>query len=290
VVRAVPGRGVADHLVAAAIVEVHVDVGQLDPLWVQEPLEDQPVPQGVDVGDPQAVGDDRPRCGPPARPDPDPVLAGEPDQVPHDQEVAREPHRPDHTQLAVDPLPDLGRDRAVPLLGPLEREVVEVLLEAEPRGRLEPGQVEPLVRGGPLAVPQVEVARLGDGQGVVAGLREFPEHLAHRRRRLQPELLGVEPQPVRVGLDLLLLDAEQHVVWLGVGGLGVVRIVRGHEGDAGAAPDVHQRAKHGSLVGHAVVLDLEVEVPGPEDVAVGRRGLLGPPGLAQQDRPGDLPG
>ena len=46
--------GVADHLAAPALVEVHVDVGHRDALGVEEPLEDQLVLDRVEVGDARA--------------------------------------------------------------------------------------------------------------------------------------------------------------------------------------------------------------------------------------------
>ena len=118
--RAVLRGHVPDHLVAPALVEVHVDVGHLDPPGVQEPLEDQVVPERIEVGDPQRVRDHRTRGRAPAGPDADAVLAREPDQVPHDQEVAREPHRRDHAELLLDAFEDRsGVSVAVPRPRPL---------------------------------------------------------------------------------------------------------------------------------------------------------------------------
>ena len=51
--------GVAQHLAAAAVVEVDVDVGHRRALGVEEPLEQQPVLDRVDVGDAQRVGHQR---------------------------------------------------------------------------------------------------------------------------------------------------------------------------------------------------------------------------------------
>jgi len=52
-VAAVRVGGVADHLAAAAVVEVDVEVRHRLPFRVEEPLEQQPVRNGVDVGDAQ---------------------------------------------------------------------------------------------------------------------------------------------------------------------------------------------------------------------------------------------
>ena len=64
---------VAHHLVAAAHREVDVDVRHRHALGVQEALEQEVVAQRVDVGDPQAVGDDRAGGRPATRADGDPV-------------------------------------------------------------------------------------------------------------------------------------------------------------------------------------------------------------------------
>ena len=113
VVGAVLGARVPDHLVAPALVEVHVDVGHLDPLRVQEALEDQSVPERVDVGDAEAVGHDRAGGRPAPRADADALLPREPDQVPDDQEVAGQTHLQDHarSRSRAGPRSPRGADR-----------------------------------------------------------------------------------------------------------------------------------------------------------------------------------
>ena len=54
---------VVDHLAAAPVVEVDVEVGHRDAVGVEEPLEDQTVLERVEVGDLHSVGDHRPRTG-----------------------------------------------------------------------------------------------------------------------------------------------------------------------------------------------------------------------------------
>ncbi len=48
---------VLDHLLAAVLAEVHVDIGHGDPLGVEEAFEKQVVGDRVDIGDPDGVGD-----------------------------------------------------------------------------------------------------------------------------------------------------------------------------------------------------------------------------------------
>ena len=114
---------VLDHAVAALDREVDVDVRHRDALGVEEALEQQLVLDRVDVGDLQAVGDDRAGRRAAPRADGDAAVLGELDEVPDDQEVGREAHLLDHAQLHLEPLDGLGGRR------------VAVAACAAPRGR-----------------------------------------------------------------------------------------------------------------------------------------------------------
>ncbi len=87
VLAAVLARDVLDHLAAAPLAEVDVDVGQRHALGIQEALEDQVVLDRIDVGDAQAVGDEAAGRRAAARADRDALLARVADEVPDDQEV-----------------------------------------------------------------------------------------------------------------------------------------------------------------------------------------------------------
>ena len=85
---------------------------------VEEPLEQQPVRQRVDVGDPQRPGDDRTGRRTAARSDADADLVGVGDEVADDEEVGRETHLDDDVELAVGAIEVFLRD-----LGPGNRRV-----------------------------------------------------------------------------------------------------------------------------------------------------------------------
>ncbi len=104
-VRAVLLLYVADHFFPAVLAEVDVEVGHRHAFRIKEPLEEQPEPQGVEVGDGQRPRDERsgPRSAP--RPDRDTVRLRPLDEVRHDQEVARELHLGDDVHLEGEPLP-----------------------------------------------------------------------------------------------------------------------------------------------------------------------------------------
>ena len=136
VVLAVFVGDVADDLVPPVHAEVDVEVGQRDALRVEEALEQQLVGDGIDVGDAQGVGHQRPRARPPPRPHRDPVLLGVVDEVLDDEKVAGEIHLLDDPQLEVQPLlVDVGVElqaqagegleaRLEPLLGQLGHEAL----------------------------------------------------------------------------------------------------------------------------------------------------------------------
>ena len=98
---AVPLGDVADDLGATRVVEVDVEVGHRDAVGVEEPLEDQAVPERVEVGDPHGVGRHRTRTGPAARADADAVVLGPVDEVGDHEEVAGEAHLGDDADLEV---------------------------------------------------------------------------------------------------------------------------------------------------------------------------------------------
>ena len=82
---------------------IDVDIGRIDSLGVQEALKQQPVADGVDIGNLQQVRHQRARCRA-ARDAGDAIRASVPDKVAHDQEVTREPHLFDDTQLHLNPV------------------------------------------------------------------------------------------------------------------------------------------------------------------------------------------
>ena len=261
-------RGVADHLAAPALVEVHVDVGHRDALGVEEPLEDQLVLDGVQVGDAERVGHQRAGGRAAAGTAPDAHRLGVLDEVGHHQEVAGEPHLDDDRDLVVGLLAvavgDAVREpRVQPPLDLLDQPALLALAGGH---------------GGPghqvLALGEGHVHPLGDQQRVVAGLREDRIPLgAHLGRALEVEVLRVELEPVRVGQGLAGLHAEQHLVRLGVLGVGVVQVVGGQAGQVQLLLQLVQRVADLALDADAVVHQLAEEVVPAEDVPVVGGGL-----------------
>ena len=92
---------VLDHLLAAPVLDVQIDVGRAVPPGGQEPLEQQAVSDGVHAGDAERVADRRVRGGTAPLAQDVPVLT-EPDDVVDEEEVPGEPELLDHAELVLD--------------------------------------------------------------------------------------------------------------------------------------------------------------------------------------------
>ncbi len=85
---------VAEHISSAIVVEVNIDIGEGDTVWVEESFEQQVVFHRVDLGDAQTVGHAATGGGSTSRAYADSELfACGVDEVLHDKEVAGETHR-----------------------------------------------------------------------------------------------------------------------------------------------------------------------------------------------------
>ena len=107
-VAAVLAVDVLDHLLAALVLEVDVDVGRLVALGADEPLEQQRHAIGVDLGDTQAITDGGVGRAAAALAQ-DLLLARPAHHVGHGEEVRLEPQSRDQRQLMLDGLAHLER-------------------------------------------------------------------------------------------------------------------------------------------------------------------------------------
>ncbi len=294
VLAAVLPGDVLDDLSAPALAEVDVDVGQGHPLGVQEPLEDQIELQRIHVRDVERVGHDA-ACGrPAARPHGNAALARVADEVPDDQEIPAVLHLLDHRDLVRHPFhilvqapPELPRSRRglEPLTPPgeaLPDHPLEVVVERDAGGHLELGQ---LVH----RLAEVDVAPLGNAHGVGHRVRNVGEHARHLLRRFQVELVAEVAQALGIVHRLAGPDAQQHVMCPEVLPIQVVNVVRANERQPEGLRHALQADVDRALVVDALVLHLEEEVAGAQDVAVGGSSLDGALFLFRAQMKRDLP-
>ena len=116
-------------------------------------------------------------------------------------------------------------------------------------------------------------------------IREERRHLGGR---LHVEVVGVELHPVRRVEVVAGADAEQDVVRLGLVLADVMEVVGHDQGEPGLRREPEQLLVEPVLVGHAVVLELEVEAVLAEDVAVLAGEVPGQLPVLDLERLGDL--
>ena len=95
---------IADHLVAAVLAEVDVEVRHRHAIRIEEALEQQPEPDRIEIGDGERPGNQRACAGAAARADRNALALRPLDEVGDDQEVARIFHPLDDAELEREPL------------------------------------------------------------------------------------------------------------------------------------------------------------------------------------------
>ncbi len=90
---------IADHLVAAVLAEIDIEVRHRHALGIEEAFEQQPETDRIEIGDRQRVGHERARARAAAGPDRDAVRLRPLDEVGDDQEVAGIFHAGDDIEL-----------------------------------------------------------------------------------------------------------------------------------------------------------------------------------------------
>ena len=265
-VRAVLLRDIGDHLVAAVVHEVHVDVRRRVALEVEESIEDEPVLDRVDVREVDGVVHQR-SAGATAHGGEDVVLVRVRDEVLHDEDVARVAGLADDVDLAVDPRLQLRRHRAVPLNDALLRHLPQLLLGCHSLCDLE-------VRHLHFAQRQPDVDHRRDLHGVLQRLDVLGEQRIHLFRALQVQLGVIDHLEAILRVDgLALLDAHHDVLRLGILGMHVMQVVGHDHRDPRPACDLAHALSLLLLLGDAVVHELEVVVPLAEDLLVLERDL-----------------
>ena len=96
-------------LFAANVTKIHVNIRHGDALGIEKTLKEEGILQGIDVRDPQDIGDKAPRRRSTPRPHGDLLRSGVMDEVPDHQKIAIEPHPMDNIQLIVQALPHFRR-------------------------------------------------------------------------------------------------------------------------------------------------------------------------------------
>ena len=280
---AILAADIVHHLASAGIAEIHVDIRHGHPLRVQEPLKIQAVLHGVDVRDTQAVGHHAAGGGAAARPHGDSRALGIVHEILDDEEIVRKAHFLDHGQLVFQ-LPVVFR-----LLGTVA--LREALFTQLPQigGRVVPRR-QPELRQVILAEGEVKLAPVGNALGVLHGVGITGEQLLHLLRGADVEIPRLIAHAVLVVHGFSGLDAQQHVVALGVLLPEIVGVIGADQGNARLLVQAQQAPVHRGLLGNAVVLQLQIEVVPAQDLLHSQGVFPGPLIVAADQAAGNFTG
>ena len=252
---------VVDHLVAAVLAEVDIEVRHRHAFGIEEALEQQAEADRVEIGDGERIGDQRTSAGAAARPDRDALRLRPLDEVGDDQEVAGIFHPLDDAQLELEPLAvflggapgrepvrgDAALEALDRLLAQLRALVDRCVVVADREARQDRRQ-----RARPVG------AALRDLDGGRDRFRQVGKHLRHLGAALEA-MLGGELTPIGIGDQPALGDRDQRVVRLVVLAGREIRLVGGDQRNALGVGQLDEHRLRRPLALFAMALQLDVE-------------------------------
>ena len=258
VIVAVLAAHILHDLAAARIAEVHVDIRHGHALGIQKALEKEAVFHRLDVCDRQAVRNDTARRAAAARTDGDTDALGVAHKVGDDQKVVDKAHALDHVLLVFELRALLVRPFAIALGEAVGAELFKVCERGVALRHLEFRQMV-------LAERKLQIAALGDLAGVLDRLGIVGKQRRHLLGRTKIEALRLIAHAVFVVHGLARLDAEQHVVRVGIFFSKIVRVICHDEREPRLLVQAQDALVDDGLIADAVVLQFEVEVLGAKD-------------------------
>ena len=218
------------------------------------------MPDGVELGDAQGIGDHRARSRAAAWAHPDAGLLRIANEVGDDEEVAGESHLHDNPDLVLRLLADVIGNLALVSAVQADLDLLD-----------QPRLLALALRDGKhrheaCAFVELDVAALGDEQRIAQCLRKLRPHGAHLGRGLQVEVAGIESESLRVVHRGAGADAQEDVVGIGIVSVHVVKIIRRDEGEIERAGNLQQVLAESLLDLQAMVHDLAEVIARAENV------------------------
>src|ERR1700735_1638700 len=113
-----------------------------------------------------------------------------------------------------------------------------------------------------------EMATLANGARARQNLRRILEHAQHLVAILDEELVALELQPVRILNRLAHLDAQHHILRMGVVFAQVVTVIRSHHRQPKIFLQLEQRGMDEVLLFESLILNLEEEILSAKKIAI----------------------
>ena len=224
-----------DHALAPVLAKVHVEVGHGHPFRIQETFKQQIVAQRIEIGNAQAIGDQRARTGATSRPDRHIVVLGPVDKIRNNQKVAGEAHLDNGLGLEQQ-----TRFIFRPLLlahGRIEEQLIQPQHQARLRLRQHVVVEAFLIRRGKLrqlglAQFHREIAALGDLHAIGERLRDIGEQFGHLGLGLEILFFGEGMRPARIAQHIAFGDANSRLMRLEIAAIEKLDRMRRHHRQA----------------------------------------------------------
>ena len=141
-----------------------------------------------------------------------------------------------------------------------------------------------------LAEGEVKLAPVGNALGVLHGIGIPGKQRFHLLRGAEIEIPRLIAHAIFIVNGLAGLDAQQHVMALGVLPAQIVGVVGADQGNARLLVQAQQAPVHRGLLGNAVVLKLQIEVVPAQDLLHSQGVFLGPLIVAADQAAGNFTG
>ena len=239
-VRAVALGDVFDNLVAPLHAEVDVEVRQRDAFGIEETLEQQVVLDGIELGDAETPGHQRPGAAAAARPDRDAVVLGPLNEIRHDQEVPGKTHLGDGGQLQFQTRGINGATGFAFILRHRLPSCFQALLRLPAQQGIDRHSLRHRVgRQVIFSKLKTQIAATRDFNRVLDRLGDVLEQIGHLLAASEILLCRVAPRPAGIGQHAAVLDADPHLVRIEIIRLQEHHMIRRHHRQGQAAREVH---------------------------------------------------
>ena len=248
-------RHIVDHFLTALIAEVHVDIGHADALGIEEALKRQVIPDGIQLGDIQAIGHDAGRAAAASGAHHDARVLGELDEIPHDQKVIHIPHLGDHADFVFQALARHGIVCRIALGKALLHQLAQQGIAGFALGHREVRQMDGIKI-------KRHVAAHGDIVRALHRVRMAGEQRQHFIFAFHIQLIGIHAHAVLVIQRFARLDAHEHLLRFGVLAAHIVAVVGDHQGNAGALTHIDDARQQALFLRDAMIHDFDIKMIG----------------------------
>ena len=255
VVPAVFFTAVAQHVVAAIVGEVHIDVGHRNALGIEKAFEKQTVFDGIDVGNTGKVRHERSGGGSASRSHDDAVSPRPVDKILHNEKVFRVAHFFDNGKFVFEPFAIALGDTLGEASGQtFFRKHAQFFHRRASFGKRVVWQAD-------FSERDFKVAALGDFYGVVDGFGNVGKRRAHFFLAFDPQIKVRHGAPIVFIFFAVVFDADHEVLHGCVFGAKVVYVGGGNKRNAEFFGEIFQRPIHAFLFDNARMrLEFEEEI------------------------------